>query len=270
MDQNKIGAFIASCRKEKKLTQAQLAQKLGITDRAVSKWENGKSMPDSSIMLELCQILDITVTELLKGEKITVENCEATTNETMIALKKEDENHFSLNQIISVIFSATLLIGIVSCMVCDVALHGTYTWSLIVLDCTILAWCTIFPVTIAGKRGIKAGLAALTVLILPYLYILGRLIDTPAVFSVGTAMSVFSIIYLWLVFAVFHRLHDRKLAACGITCLLAIPFMLCVNVTLSRMIGEPAIDGWDVLSAFLLLVIAGGFFVGAKMRRKRA
>ena len=64
MDQEKIGKFIASCRKDAGLTQAVLAEKLGITDRAVSKWENGKSMPDASLMLDLCQELGITVNEL--------------------------------------------------------------------------------------------------------------------------------------------------------------------------------------------------------------
>ena len=57
MDQIKIGKFIADCRKKNNLTQMQLAEMLNITDRAVSKWENGKSFPDSSIMLELCSIL---------------------------------------------------------------------------------------------------------------------------------------------------------------------------------------------------------------------
>lgn len=268
MNQAQIGRFIAACRKEQKLTQAQLAEKLNITDRAVSKWENGKSMPDSSIMLELCQILGITVNELLRGEKITMEHLEAATNETLITLKKKDENHLSFNRIISVIFSAALLIAVVTCMVCDVALHGTYTWSLIVLDCTILAWCTIVPLTFAGKRGIPVSLAALTVLILPYLYILGRLIDTPAVFSVGAPISAVSAVYLWLVFALFRRLHGRWLAASGVTCLLAIPFMLGVNIMLSHMIGEPLIDAWDVLSAFLLLVIAGACFGCARGKGK--
>ena len=68
MDQIKIGKFISEKRKEKKLTQMQLAEKLGITDRAVSKWETGKSLPDASIMLELCGLLDITVNDLLCGE----------------------------------------------------------------------------------------------------------------------------------------------------------------------------------------------------------
>ena len=67
MDQIKIGKFIASCRKEQGMTQAILAEKLGISDRAVSKWETGKSMPDSGIMLELCDLLKINVNELLSG-----------------------------------------------------------------------------------------------------------------------------------------------------------------------------------------------------------
>ena len=74
MDQIKIGKFIAERRKRVNLTQMQLAEKLNITDRAVSKWECGRALPDSSIMLELCGILDINVNELLCGEEITVDN----------------------------------------------------------------------------------------------------------------------------------------------------------------------------------------------------
>ena len=74
MDQIKIGKFIAARRKKENLTQAQLAEKLNITDRAVSKWETGKALPDSSIMLELCAVLKITVNDLLSGEVITMDN----------------------------------------------------------------------------------------------------------------------------------------------------------------------------------------------------
>ena len=74
MDQIKIGKFIAKCRKKNNLTQMQLAEKLNITDRAISKWENGKGMPDSSIMLDLCNELKISVNELLCGELIEMNN----------------------------------------------------------------------------------------------------------------------------------------------------------------------------------------------------
>ena len=91
MDQVKIGKFIAQCRKEQKLTQAQLAEKLNITDRAVSKWETGKGMPDSSIMIELCDILGICVNELFSGEKLQMEEYNKKADENLIELKKKNE-----------------------------------------------------------------------------------------------------------------------------------------------------------------------------------
>ena len=91
MDQIKIGKFIAKCRKQKNLTQMQLAEKLNITDRAVSKWECGKAMPDSAIMLELCDILGINVNELLSGEKINMENSDQKNKKLLLDMSKELE-----------------------------------------------------------------------------------------------------------------------------------------------------------------------------------
>lgn len=93
MEQIKIGKFIASCRKEQGMTQAVLAEKLGISDRAVSKWETGKSMPDSGIMLELCELLKINVNELLSGEHITMEDYNAKSEKVIIGLKSENEKY---------------------------------------------------------------------------------------------------------------------------------------------------------------------------------
>ena len=91
MDQIKIGKFIAERRKQEKLTQAQLAEKLNITDRAISKWENGRAMPDTSIMLELCGILKISVNELLCGEKINMENNNQKNEQLLLDMSKELE-----------------------------------------------------------------------------------------------------------------------------------------------------------------------------------
>lgn len=71
MNQVRIGKFIAECRKAKKITQAQLAEQLGVTDRSISNWENGKNMPDLSLFKPLCNILGITINELLSGEKLS-------------------------------------------------------------------------------------------------------------------------------------------------------------------------------------------------------
>lgn len=92
MNQVKIGKFIAERRKDKKMTQSELAEKLNITDRAISKWENGKGMPDSSIMLELCNELDISVNELLSGEKIETKDYDQKLGENLIELQKENSD----------------------------------------------------------------------------------------------------------------------------------------------------------------------------------
>ena len=91
MNQIKIGEFISSQRKMKNLTQAALAEKLGITDRAVSKWERGKGLPDASLMLDLCEILGITVNELLNGEKISMENNNQKNEQLLLEMAKELE-----------------------------------------------------------------------------------------------------------------------------------------------------------------------------------
>ena len=91
MDQVKIGKFIAECRKQNNLTELQLAEKLGITDRAVSKWERGKSLPDAAIMLDLCALLNITVNDLLSGEVISMDNQNKRTEELLLEMAKQKE-----------------------------------------------------------------------------------------------------------------------------------------------------------------------------------
>ncbi len=88
MNQEKIGQFIAESRKKKRYTQEQLAEKLGVTNRSVSRWENGKNMPDVSLFMPLCQELDITVNELLEGELIEKEKIEKLSEENIIAYSK--------------------------------------------------------------------------------------------------------------------------------------------------------------------------------------
>lgn len=114
MDQIKIGKFIAECRKKNGLTQAQLAEKLNITDRAISKWENGKSMPDSSIMLDLCNELKISVNELLSGEVIKMDNYNEKLEQNLIDMVKQkeesDKKMLKLEVVIGYISSITFLI----------------------------------------------------------------------------------------------------------------------------------------------------------------
>ena len=121
MDQTQIGKFIAAKRKEQGMTQLQLAESLGITDRAVSKWETGKSLPDASIMLELCALLKITVNDLLCGEVVSMENYNEKTEKTLLEMVKQkeaaDKRLLSFEIVIGVVSSlflaAMLAVGIV-------------------------------------------------------------------------------------------------------------------------------------------------------------
>jgi len=99
MNQEKIGKFIFKVRKEWKITQKQLVEKLEIIDRAISKWENGKSIPDSALLKPLCNILNITINELLSGEYISKEKKEETLDDNIvnaINYSKRKENIYKL------------------------------------------------------------------------------------------------------------------------------------------------------------------------------
>lgn len=119
MNQLKIGAFIAERRKLKKLTQAQLAETLGITDRAVSKWETGRSLPDASIMLDLCMLLDISVNELLSGEVIEMTDYNEMAEQNLLEMKKQKEEsdrrllriEIAVGLLASIVFFALIMIA---------------------------------------------------------------------------------------------------------------------------------------------------------------
>ena len=113
MDLGKIGKFIASRRRAIGLTQAELAIKLNVTDRAVSKWETGRSMPDSSIMLDLCRELKISVNDLLSGEVVDVDNYNKEMEKNLIeaikAKEAADKRLLALEWVIG-IFSVIILL----------------------------------------------------------------------------------------------------------------------------------------------------------------
>ena len=132
----KIGKFIAEQRKNNGLTQSQLAEKLFVTDRAVSKWECGKSMPDSSIMLQLCEVLKITVNELLTGEKIDMEkyNEQAEVNLIEITKQKEESDRRLLNIEIVIGLTGTItLIALLFIGIFGYTYGGLPLWTMITL-----------------------------------------------------------------------------------------------------------------------------------------
>ena len=114
MDQEKIGKFIAKLRKEKNLTQNELAESLGITDRAISKWENGRGMPDLSLLTPLCEKLGVSINELLSGERLDKKDYQEKLEENFInTIDYIDKKNVKSNTIKSIIWLVIGIIGIV-------------------------------------------------------------------------------------------------------------------------------------------------------------
>ncbi len=184
--------------------------------------------------------------------------------------KKADKNNITKNVIIPILFSAILLTGIMVCIICNIAISGNLTWSLIPVSSIVFAWLIFFPGIVLGKNKIIASLISLSIFIVPYLFLFGNLIKTKEIFSVGAVMAVPSIIFLWIIIAIFNYIgKTRKLLALGIIFLLAIPFMFIINIILYKMIAEPVFDIWDILSIFILSILAFISFICGYARKRR-
>ena len=186
---------------------------------------------------------------------------------SMFNTSYSNKSNIKKNMLIPIVFSAVFLSGIIICLICDIAISGSCTWSLITTLSIAFAWAVFFPVAVSGKNGIIAGLLSFSVFIVPYLFILSNLLKVEEVFSIGTASSVISIIFLWISAAIFKYIgRTNKFTATGIVFLLAIPFIFIVNITLSKIIKEPVFGIWDMLSVLKLLVFAFICFIFAKRR----
>lgn len=264
MENEKMGRFISELRKSKKMTQKDLAAKLNITDKAVSKWERGLSCPDISLLSAIAEILGVTTGELLNSEKkdCTSENIEESIENALHYADKSAKHKVkSLQSICALAFSSLLLAGIIVCAICDMAISGKFTWSLFPISSIIFGWLTFFPVIKFGEKGLLGTMIALSALIIPFLYVLNNLITVNnLILPIGIRMSVISIIFLWSIFLLFKKLKARKLLAGAISFLIAIPVLILINFSLSKIIAESLIDVWDIITFFIMVIAAAALF----------
>ena len=148
MEQIKIGKFIAEMRKEKNLTQKQLAEKLNISDKAVSKWECGKSMPDNSTLLGLCEVLGINVNELLSGERLSLEDYHGKAEENMVNLIKENDKNRTTS-LWTVILSFICLIVLLCITI--VSMNGSICWFLDLVSLFQIVAFTMIIMILSGS-----------------------------------------------------------------------------------------------------------------------
>lgn len=158
MDQTKIGKFIARKRKEHGLTQMQLAKKLSITDRAVSKWETGRSLPDAAIMPELCGLLKITVNDLLCGEIVSMENYNEQMEKALLEMVKQketaDRRLLTMEIVIGIISTMFLFAMIAVGMIVIIISEKTWIfWLLFGIGAAQFIVCVLFALRIEQVAG---------------------------------------------------------------------------------------------------------------------
>lgn len=260
MQTEKMGQFISELRKSKNMTQKDLADKLHITDKAVSKWERGLSCPDISLLTSIAGVLGVTVGELLNGERDCSDRggSEVAIDSALHYADTTVKNREKLlRNIYGIAFTVSLLIGVIVCVICDLAISGDLSWSLLVLCASFFSWLVFFPVINYGGKGVLATLVAFSVLIIPYLYLLSCMVSgTNLIFTIGVRMAIISIIYLWCIYGIFKIFKQRKLLATAICLLLVIPICLLINFILANMLSVPVFDMWDGLSFLIILVVA--------------
>ncbi len=273
MNENTIGQFIAQMRKEKNITQKELARQLHITDKAVSKWERGLSCPDITLLTSIADILGVTTSELLNGARAEAvspanQNTDSPIDKALFYAERTSKKKMAdfLN-ITAAAFSASLLLAIAVCIICDMAITGHLTWSLYVISSCIFTWLVFFPLVKKGIKGIRLCLVSLSVLIIPFLFVLSRIIgENPFMMPISIRASLFSIVWLWFVYLLFIKLRDKKLYAAAYALLSSIPLSLAINISVSLILGEPVLDAGDLLSCILILLLAGALLFFAKRK----
>ena len=194
MDQEKIGKFILEMRKQKGLTQKELAEMVGISDKTISKWECGNSMPDISYLESLCNSLGISVNELLSGQCLSGESYSEKAEENIMALMKENENNRKegITKIVLGILLAFLSLALLI-VVCEGLSGLAYFWAYF-MDGPGLIVYAMLCVAVVMLSGKKTGGGKLEVL-------------KKTAIPNGALLSLVQLIMMW------HRLDD--LAAVG-------------------------------------------------------
>lgn len=144
MNQEKIGLFIAECRRDKKMIQAELAERLGVTNKSISNWENARCMPDLALFQPLCQVLDITINELLSGERLSKDKCLVPFEENLV--HTIEYSNKKLNTKDKIIYLLLLLFGLLVCISVISVFPAESSWGSVYTSVGI----TLFMIGIGG------------------------------------------------------------------------------------------------------------------------
>lgn len=261
MNEPSMGSLIQQLRREQGLTQKELAAQLNITDKAVSKWERGLSSPDIALLLPLSEILGISVSELLRGERLAVppqQETEAMVTDALRYSQEQKQGKLArLRKGALLLVSAAALLAAGICLLCDVLLAGTLTWSRVVLLSLAYGWAVLVPWLREQDHRLRWSLALASLGILPYLGGLGLLLKQPLLYRLGWQEAVVSVAGLWAAYGLCVKFRRRKWRAAGAVLVLVAALVLPLNhIPLAYLpASQPSVPS-DLLNALLNLLLA--------------
>lgn len=222
MDNKKMGEFICYLRKEKSMTQKAIAEKLNVTDKAVSKWETGNGYPEITIIPELAKVLGVTVNELIAGEKIIGERISSKEEEVVTNTIKYAEKikRFNASNIFLAI-TLTFLSAAFVCLLCNFAISGLFDWSLYPLGGLLLVWITIIPLFFSKKHRAFLSTATIIAGLIPYLFLIEYLCPVKGwVLPMALPILGVALISFFIVICIFLYTRISRYYAVAISCLL--------------------------------------------------
>jgi transcriptional regulator with XRE-family HTH domain len=228
MDPKKTGLFIAAQRKEKRITQKDLADKLGVTDKAVSRWETGRGFPDVSLLPPLAEFLQISVSEIISGNKMD-ERSEIMEETVITALHYSNEYKEKILRLCAIIVSLSCLGALAIGAIINFATEGAFTWSQYMAVSVAFAWAIAVTALLKKKGRLPTTLFVASVLLIPYVYALERLSGTPWFFDLGLPIAVLVIAGIWVEYLVETKLTLRW------------PFLVAFEIFLNTVVYFPII-----------------------------
>lgn len=263
-DLHSIGPRIAALRKARDLTQKQLAQKLDVTDKAVSKWERGAGCPDIALLPPLAAALGVTVGELLTGAP---ESPPAPPEAVETALHYADQasrlRRVSVSRVFLVLFTVLCALAVGICAICDLALHGRPTWLVYPAASVLFGWLVLAPLLYFPAHRLLMSLASVSLFLLPFLAVLSRATGLGWFFPLGLPLGLAALAWVWVSVLVWQGAGCRVRSGIG-AALLLVPFLLVtIGAILWRDTGRWQINVWNLLTCLLCVPL------GAWLLRRR-
>lgn len=277
VDQNeKRGIYISELRKACGMTQRELAEQLNVTDKAVSKWERGISCPDVGLILPLAEILHVSASSLLNGER--EEESETAKDEHIVEKALRYAGHSvsfrikNIRKYIVIFVTCTAFIAMCVCLISDICINQKLTWSWITSASLIFAWLLTMTLCKAKQDVmIRSLLIMLSLCIMPYLYILRMVLAQPLILSLGICISIIALIGLWSIYVINCRWNQRRFLASALSLLVLLPVTLGINHSVTLFMESYQVDLLnDIINTASILGLALLCFVLDMISRNKS